>query len=117
MASLSDVLKSLVAHNAEEASVLQSVLGMAQSLLAMGQKDLGLAALSAPEGQEPELPKLLSSLPEESRTQFSGLVEALEIYQSIHGTVTSILNLNETAVSELRKIRELCLHGGTHATY
>lgn len=117
MASLTEILKSLVAQNPEEESVLQSVLGMAQSLLAVGQKDLGLAMAVSGETSEHGLPQLLNTLPEESRTHFSGLVEALEIYHSIHGTVSSILTLNESAVSELRKIRELCLEGGTHAYY
>jgi hypothetical protein len=120
MASLSEILKSLVARNDEEATLLQSILRVAQSFLTSGQRDMGLAlAASSPSERESEtaLPQLLTALPEESRTHFSGLVEALEIYQSIHGPVASILSLNETAVTELRKIRELCLDGGTHAYY
>ncbi|MBY0371647.1 hypothetical protein K2X33_13255 [bacterium] len=112
---LSEILKSLTARNAEEESLLQTILGIAQSFHQRGHKDLGLAAVTG-ESQAADL-QLLTSLPEEARTQFFGLVEALEIYQSIHGTATSLLNLNETAVTELRKIRDICLQGGTHAFY
>ncbi len=116
MSSLSEILNSLVARNPEEESTLQTLIGFAQSLLSLGHRDLGMAM--AAQTTHPELPRILTSLTEEGRTQFFGLVEALEIYQSIHGrAAASILNLEETAVSELRKIRELCLQGGTHAYY
>jgi hypothetical protein len=116
MASLSEILESLVARNPEEESVLHSVLGFAQSLLNVGQKDLGLITAVA-STEEPALKELLTTLPETSRTQFFGLVEALEIYQSIHGRASSLVRFNEAAVAELRTIRELCLQGGTHALY
>lgn len=117
MASLSEVLKNLVAQTAEEQSVLQAVLGIAQSFILRGQRDLGLAVAATASSDSHGLPQLLTTLPEESRTHFFGLVEAMEIYQSVHGTAASLLNLNESAVSELRKIRDICLEGGTHAYY
>src|SRR5262245_32150185 len=108
-----------MARSPEEESVLQSLIGFAQTLLSRGQKDLGLALAAEPLAAvgSTELPRLLTGLPEESRTHFSGLMEALEIYQSVHGTLGSLLNLNEAAVAELRKIRDICLQGGTHAYY
>lgn len=117
MASLSDILSSLSAGNPEEETLLQSVFGLAESFLTRGQKDPGLALTALRSSSNPALPELLTSLPEESRTQFFGLVEALEIYQSTHGSVGSVLSLNEGAVGELRKIRDICLQGLTHAYY
>ncbi len=118
MGSLSDIIKNLVAHSPEEQSTLRTVLKIAQTFAAKGQRDLALATLSSSELESPALGKLLVSLPEESRTQFFGLVEALEIYASVHGTAASALqNLNDAAVSELKKLRDICLQGGTHAYY
>jgi len=114
MASISEILKSLTARNTEEESVLHSVIGFAHSFATRGQRDLGLAVATS-SGATPNLSELLSTLPEESRTHFFGLVEAVEIYQSTHGG--SLKNLNEAAVSELRKLRDFCLQGGLHAYY
>lgn len=115
---LNEILKSLNASNAEEETLLQALLGFAQTFHQKGQKDLGLAVAVVPGAAgTADLPQLLTSLSEDARTQFFGLVEALEIYLSIHGTATTLLNLNETAVSELRKIRDICLQGGPHAFY
>jgi hypothetical protein len=117
MATLSEVLKSLAAENAEEHSILQSILGIAQSLVSRGGRGLALASLGTIAVTNPGIPQLLGSLPEEARTQFFGLVEALEIYQSTHGAAATLHTLNESAVTELRKIRDICLQGGTHAYY
>ncbi len=114
MAGLSEVLNSLVAENAEEMSVLQSILTVAQSLVSRGGR--GLSSLGTLAASDPGIPQLLTSLTEEARTQFFGLVEALEIYQSTQGT-GAVATLSESDVSELRKIREICLQGGTHAYY
>jgi hypothetical protein len=58
-------------------------------------------------------------LPEESRNYFYGLVEALEIYQSIHGRWIAVNSLTpgDTSVQELRQIRELCLQDGLRSIY
>jgi hypothetical protein len=113
LASISEILDSLVARNSEEESLLQTLFGIAQSLLNLGQKDLGLMAVAASE--QPALRELLTTLPESARTQFFGLVEALEVYQSIHGE--PLVRLNDAVVTELKAIRDLCLNGGTHASY
>jgi hypothetical protein len=114
VASLSEVLTSLVAENAEDLSVLQSILGVAQSLVSRGGR--GLSSLGTLAASDPGIPQLLTSLSEDARTQFFGLVEALEIYQSTQGA-GSLATLSESDVSELRKIRDICLQGGTHAYY
>ncbi len=97
-----EILKNLVARDSEERTVLQSVIQFAQS---------------PNSGINQEIPQMLTALSEESRTHFFGLVEAIEIYQSIHGTASALLSLNDAAVAELRKIRDICLSGGAQAYY
>ena len=60
-----------------------------------------------------------TSLPEESRNYFYGLVEALEIYQSIHGRWIPVHSLTpgDPSVQELKQIREMCLEEGLRSIY
>jgi hypothetical protein len=66
-----------------------------------------------------DLKSFLLDLSEESRRYFHGLVEAMEIYQSIHGQSLSIhnLTLSDQSVYELRQIRDMCLEEGLRSIY
>jgi hypothetical protein len=118
---LFDVLESLAAETPQQLSVLRGVVAFAQSLQARAQRDLGFAwaadlasEVCAAFNLAADFPRWLAALPEESRRYFYGLVEALEIYQSIHGRWIAVSSLTpgDTSVQELKQIRELCLQDG-----
>lgn len=125
-AQMHEVLESLAADTPQQLSVLRGLVALAQGLQTRAQRDLGFAwaADLASEvcrafGLASDFPLWLANLPETSKNYFYGLVEALEIYQSIHGSWIAVNNLTagDTSVEELRQIRELCLQDGLRSIY
>ena len=121
-----EVLESLAAQTPQELSVLRGLVAFAQSLQARAQRDLGFAwaadlahEVCSAFGLASDFPRWLACLPEESKNYFYGLVEALEIYQSIHGRWIAVNSLTpgDTSVQELKQIRELCLQDGLRSIY
>lgn len=120
--AIEGVLKNLVPKDADELSLLRLVLHCAQQV----QKGSSLepARPSSPcEAHQvfdaAELRSFVASIPEGGRRYFHGLVEALDIYQSIHGHTLKLQNvsLSDQSVHELKQIRDLCLQDGLHSIY
>ncbi len=108
------VLKSLMPEGQQELSHLKWVLYFARRV----QKGLWQDGSATPvplfsQKQVPpgEVATFLSSLPSDCQRYFHGLVEALEIYQSIHGKEIPVdeASLRNGVVHELRQIRDMCL--------
>ncbi len=57
--------------------------------------------------------ELLAVIPAADKRYFDGLVEAFEVYHSIHGEAVPLEMAHHTlALTELRRIRDLCLQRG-----
>ena len=63
-----------------------------------------------------DLPTFLGSIPEDAKRYLHGLVEAMDIYQSIYGKPLSI-SLSEQSVRELKQIRDMCIEEGLRSIY
>lgn len=123
---LSDLLKSLLPKDQEEILLLKTVLACAQHFQQRtyvdfgpsGMKELMLTELSVNGGLQ-EFLDLLHSLPADALRYFHGLVEALDVYRSIHGRGVPLnsINIDEKWVHELRQIRDICLDDGLHSIY
>lgn len=111
-----EVLKTLSPRNEEELSLLQFLLGCAQRLHCGTSFSLA-SKMAAEKGAD--LIQLLGSLPEDAKKYLHGLVEALDIYQAIHGQGLAIqaLTLSDKSVYELRQIRDMCLAEGLRSIY
>ena len=125
---LSSVLKTLVPKDQEELTILQWVVESAQSLQRASLMDLGLGRLAAfshsqaTTGVAPSYnqgQQLLEQVPEDCKRYLHGLVEALDIYQTIYGKTLrgQSLSLSDKSVHELRQIRDMCLEEGLRSIY
>lgn len=123
---ISDILKSLIARDQEELSLLQWVIEAAQSLHGGSQMDMGLqldgrsmAVVQSSAGLPFDIRRFLEMIPEDASRYFNGLIEALEVYESIHGEPVPVgsLTLSDKSVLELRQIRDLCLEEGLRSIY
>lgn len=120
-----DILKSLIPKDQAELSVLREVLLCAQWLtnreaLATGTRPpIAAVAQETQSAMPEEIRQLLALIPEESKKLFHGLVEAMEIYQSISGKNLSVqtIGLADKAVHEIKQIRDMCLEEGLHSIY
>lgn len=113
------VLRTLSPETHEEVSHLQTILDYARSIYqgmhldpSLGRsrnrvKDENMGALRA----NLDVRRFLDWLPRESRRHFDALMEALDIYQAIHGEfpVVRYTRNPDRTVHELRTIRDLCL--------
>jgi hypothetical protein len=114
-----EVLKSLVAHDPEEWSALRLILSCADFLY----QGRPLPAVSnSPRTAEDAANlshQLLEGLPGDYKRYLYGLVEALEIYHSIHGKILSVGDISPAhpSIGELRQIREMCLDDSLHCVY
>lgn len=62
--------------------------------------------------------EFIHQIPEQSIRYFHGLVEALDIYQSIHGKAIPVsIDPNDDSVREIRQIRDYCIQEGLHSIY
>lgn len=101
---MTQLLQSLTPTSPEERALLASLIACAEKVRrgeAVGHFD-------------PQSSRVLSSLSGESRTLFHGLVEAIDVYQAIHGETAEI---EEAALPDLKKIRDLCLHDNLLGVY
>jgi len=93
------VLRTLAVSTPEEQEILETLLGCAQR---------------ASQGIRSEVHQLVSDLPGDAQRHFHGLVEALEIYQSLHGPCSTP---RELKLREVKQIRDLCLSEGLRSIY
>lgn len=97
------VLKTLAVSTPEEREILETVLAWAQKVS---------------QGLRLEVPSLMRQLPQDAQRDFHGLVEALEIYQALHGPSVTTRELTaETKIREVKQIRDLCLSEGLRSIY
>ena len=106
MGQIATILQSLVPRNEEELSLLQRLLHQAQ-----------LMARGIPLYEND--PGLFDAIPHDARRYFHGLVEAVEIYQSIRGQSPPVQNLTlqDPVVYELKQIRDMCLEDSFRSIY
>lgn len=115
---LSQVLYSLLPRNAEEVSLLQALLAGARAMHRRAYADLGLSRLEVASSLTlatgySASEELLAVIPAADKRYFDGLVEAFEVYHSIHGEAVPLEMAHHTlALTELRRIRDLCLQRG-----
>ena len=119
---LSAVLRSLSPRNGEELILLRALLTGVRAMHRRVYADLGYSGLNR--GNTVSLStgyraseELLAAIPAGDKRYFDGLVEAFEVYQTIHGEafpVDSQPNPDMT-LGELRRIRDLCLQRGLAA--
>lgn len=101
---MTQLLQSLLPSNAQERSLLDSLLACAEKVhrgQVVGHFD-------------PASSQFLSSLSGESRKLFHGLVEAIDVYQAIHGGKADVLR---ASLADLKKIRDICLHDNLLGAY
>lgn len=110
------ILQSLIPNNAEELSLLRNLVRWAQQLQ---QADAAAFSARMSFSEEFDPMAFLSALPEELHRYFHGLIEALEIYHSIHGRpmAATDLSLSNDSVRELKQIRDMCLEEGLRSIY
>lgn len=114
------ILESLVPRNSEELSQLRNIVNWAlqvQQSASLNTLSTLSARFAISEGMDPL--SFLRSLPTELHRYFHSLVEALEIYHSIHGRPISLaeLTLGNRSVQEIKQIRDMCLQEGPHFVY
>ena len=120
------LLRSLVPTNEEELSLLQNLVVCARLMQQRGHSDLQLGPrLVVAGGQDSQphpvtagfdLPAFIRSIPEDAKRYLHGLVEAMDIYQSIYGKPLST-TLSDQSVRELKQIRDMCLEEGLRSIY
>lgn len=120
-----EVLTRLVARDAEELSVFRMLFHAAHSVHRKNVCDLGLSqriqdvvSFDTPSDFSGEVLQFLKQIPAKSMRYFHGLVEALDIYHSIHGRPVPVtIDPSDDAVREIRQIRDLCIQDGLHSIY
>lgn len=120
------VLRSLLPRGPEDLAILRFLIYCAQLIQRAGHTDLSLnrgEAVAYRDPQAPQIdfdiPKFISGLPEASKKYFYGLIEAVDIYQSIKGRSlhSDTLRVDDPTVHELRQIRDMCLDDGLRSVY
>lgn len=124
------VLKSLGARNEQEQYLLRTLVGLAVSVGARAS-DLGVAASleweraskALPESHS--FPEVFNSVPEDIKNEFYRLVEAVQVFSSIHGPIQ--FEVHKAAaeapvklpewLAELRRIRDMCAAAGFKAAF
>jgi hypothetical protein len=124
--TLAGLLKSLLPKNEEEVLVLKTVLACAAHFQQRSYVDFGPAGMKelmvtelAAHGGLKEFLELMHTLSADALRYFHGLVEAIDVYRSIHGRTVPIdnLGLDDKWIHELRQIRDICLDDGLHSIY
>jgi hypothetical protein len=115
------LLESLIPDDPQDALMLREVLGWADSLRRADVATLSQTPSMRLESQYAgnDLFSLFLGLPSAAKRYFHGLVEAMDIYQSIHGesVTTEVLSANAPELSELKRIRDMCLEDGLRSIY
>lgn len=127
---LARVIQSLSPETQEDMALLRTVLACAQTVQKRTHGDLALRGgggnaaveIKVMTGISPveEAERFLLSLPSEARKYFDGLVEAFEIYHSIHGVapaLSAVGTRSDRTLQELRQIRDLCLEEGLRSVF
>lgn len=127
---LAQILVSLSATNTSEWSVLKTLLGYADKMRAReasiglhGSEMLSVSSMrleaSALAGADGDVFEFLAQLPERSLRYFHGLMEAMDIYQSIHGQnlLAAEVLPSEKSLREIKQIREMCMEEGLRSIY
>lgn len=127
-----EVLTTLSARDSEELSVFRMLFYCAHFLHRRNQGDMGLdqgkkvinefvsfdLPTEAPLEAIADPFAFIREIPAQSMRYFHGLVEALDIYKSIHGKpAPQAIEPTDAAVKELKQIRDLCIHDGLHSIY
>ncbi len=123
---ISGLLKSLLPKDQDDVTMLRTVLACAQHFQKRtyvdfgpsGMRELMVTELSAHGGLQ-EFLDLLHGLPPDALRYFHGLVEAIDVYRSIHGKGVPLgtLSIDDKWMHELRQIRDICLDDGLHCMY
>lgn len=123
-AKVADVLKSLMARDNEELSLLRELIQYALQHNGGTPPDMGVGgSLMGLRHTSPLLElgsaEFFETIPAESQKYFHGLVEALEIYHSIYGRglAPQMLTVGDTSFRVLKKIRDMCLEEGLRSIY
>lgn len=118
---LTELLESLVPNEPQDSVMLREVLSWANKLrqadaVALSHESTLRLQSNAAGG---DLFSIFLDLPAAAKRYFHGLVEALDIYHSIHGDDidTSLLCANAPELVELKKIRDMCLEEGLRSIY
>lgn len=126
---ITEVLQTLLPRDEEGLSALRFLVACAQRIQKGGHADLSLRpaeALSlgdrtslAPPAPLTDAHGFLTNLPEQLKRYFYGLIEAIDIYQSMRGQSLSsdALDLHDPVLQELRQIRDMCLEDGLRSIY
>ena len=116
---MNELICSLLPKDQEEMHLLQTLINSVHSL-GNRQADLALAPIAL-KIETPALDErsLWDIVPEESRRYLHGLIEALEIYRSIHAEarLAPSISLNPASVNEIRQIRDMCIEEVPWSTY
>jgi hypothetical protein len=124
--SIRTVLKSLTARNEQETYLLQTLVGLAVSV---GGRASDLAVAAALEWERASktlpqaysFPEVFNSVPEDVKNEFYRLVEAVQVFGSIHGPIALENSLQSQQppswLGELRRIRDLCQAAGFRAAF
>ncbi|MCB0404595.1 MAG: hypothetical protein KDD51_07390 [Bdellovibrionales bacterium] len=120
------VLKSLLPRDTEDLAILRFLVYCAQLIQRAGHTDLSLNRMEAVAYRDPQVPsvefdiqKFIAGMSEASKRYFYGLIEAVDIYQSIKGRSlhSDSLVADDPVVHELRQIRDMCLDDGLRSVY
>lgn len=122
---IDEVLTRLSANDSEELSLFRMLLYCAHRVHRRNLRDLGLSqriadvvSFDEPADFSADILQFIRQIPQQSMRYFHGLVEALDIYHSIHGKPVPItVDPSDDAVLELRQIRDLCIQDGLHSIY
>ena len=117
------VIKSMMPKTREELSQLSWVIHFARRVQKGVWRDPRLEPLVAFEfagGRPPsDVGSFIETLPSDCQVYFHGLVEALDVYHSIHGREVPLEegSLKENIIHELRQIRDMCLDTNLRVPY
>jgi hypothetical protein len=115
------VLKRLVARNQMEQDLLNALVGLAESVVGHAS-DLAVAAslewerVSASLPESHSFPEVFNSVPEDVKNDFYLLVEAVQVFRSIHGP-KHLEPGGEEWLVELKRIRDLCTVTGFRTAF
>ena len=124
-ARITEIITNLNATSPDDLELFYQLLRAAQTIQRRNQPDIGLSnRLNSVVGfgSSVETPldviEFIRLIPDQVLRYFHGLVEALEIYQSIHQKpLPTQIEPTDSIVGELRKIREYCILEGLHSIY
>jgi hypothetical protein len=112
-----------VPRDEDEQSLLERILDSVEWMHRHAHSDLGLyhsEKTAWDRGSAPaDVDLFIRQVPPDARRYLHSLVEAVEIYESIHRTPLrgSNPNWSESSLQELRQIRDFCLQDGVRGFF